>query len=412
MLNRSILPEEALRRLRREYRSRYGLAVDPVALDGTILGISVPAIRNLEVLRRARQHALQEGVRWGEPYSFFLAPGIVSWIVPVSHGDTILGGLCGGEVRPHDDPADCLDAVNYLVELGTTRAAAQVHVARLPVRPQSRTPAAAKWLFARAHQLMGWMPALLERNREDALQQSQIAEEIRRRKASDQGAYSLAQERALLALIRAGDREGARRELNALLARAFIYFPRLTVVQARMIELLGYLVRAAVEDDPLQDSLLERHVSWIERVMEAKDFAASCAVLREALDDFMHHVGLQGFGRSNDHLGRILEYLAANYTRRLRLEEVAAAVGFSRFRVAHLVKERTGRTVLQHVRRLRIHRARVLLEETGKDLAEIAYDLGFADQSHFIRHFREMTGLTPARYRRSVSDPPGQRPAA
>ena len=39
-------------------------------------------------------------------------------------------------------------------------------------------------------------------------------------------------------------------------------------------------------------------------------------------------------------------------------------------------------------------------QATEKDYAEIAYDLGFADQSYFIKQFREMTGTTPARYRR------------
>jgi AraC-like DNA-binding protein len=137
--------------------------------------------------------------------------------------------------------------------------------------------------------------------------------------------------------------------------------------------------------------------------MESGDFEASCAVLREALDEFMQHVGLQGFNRHNSHVGRILEFLAANYTRSVRLDDVAAAVGLSRFRVAHLVKECTGKTVLQHVKRLRIQQARAWLEDGGKDFAGIAYDLGFADQSHFIRQFRDLTGLTPARYRRSLA---------
>lgn len=403
MANRSFLSSETIRKLRQEYRRRYALGVDLVALDGSTHRQTPPDIRDLAVLRRARQDALQQAVRWGEPYSFFLAPGIVSWIVPVAHGDTVKGGLCGGEVRPHDDPAERAEAVNYLVQSGASRAAAQVYVAHLPVWPQSRTPAAADWLFARIHAVTGWSPRILERNRENSAQQSQIAEEIHRRKTLDQRAYALDRERALLALIRVGDRAGARRELNTLLAHAFLYSPRLPVVQARMIELLGYLVRAAVEDNPILDSLIERHVRWIERVMESRDFAASCAVLREALDEFMQHVGLQGFNRHNSHVGRILEFLAANYTRSVRLDDVAAAVGLSRFRVAHLVKECTGKTVLQHVKRLRIQQARAWLEGNEKDFAAIAYDLGFADQSHFIRQFRDLTGLTPARYRRSLA---------
>jgi len=170
-----------------------------------------------------------------------------------------------------------------------------------------------------------------------------------------------------------------------------------------MIELLGYLVRAAVEDNPALDSLVERHIQWIERVIAAKDFEGSCAALREALDEFIDQIGLQGFNRHNRHVSRVLEFLSQNYTRTIRLDEAAAQAGLSRFRVAHLVKECTGKTIQQHIKRLRIQKARTWLEETDKDFADIAHELGFSDQSHFIRHFRDVTGLTPARYRRTVA---------
>lgn len=72
-----------------------------MAFDGSVLGAPSTAIRNLPLLKRARADALQESVRWGEPYSFFLTPGIVSWIVPGVDGEVVQGGLAGGEVRSH-----------------------------------------------------------------------------------------------------------------------------------------------------------------------------------------------------------------------------------------------------------------------------------------------------------------------
>jgi two-component system, response regulator YesN len=397
-----LLPPEKMERLCREYHRRFGLRTNAIASDGSVQAVAPTDLRNLPVLRRARAHALDESVRWGEPYSFFLTPGIVSWIVPVVNGDTVRGGLCGGEVRSHDDPHDRNEAITYLVAAGAARRSAEAYVAGLPVWPQARTPETATWLFGRVYELTRWKPTLLERNRENASQQGQIAEEIHRRKTSGPLApYSLDQERALLALIRVGDRAGARRELNKLLAHVFVYSTRLPLVQARMIELLGYLVRAAVEDNPVLDSLVERHLQWIDRLIATKDFEGACAALREALDEFIDQIGLQGFNRHNTHVSRILQFLGDNYTRNVRLDEVAALAGLSRFRAAHLVKECTGKTILQHVKKLRIQKARTWLEETDKDFVQIAYELGFADQSHFIRHFREVTGLTPARYRRS-----------
>ena len=400
MQDGAVLPRETMRQIRQEYRSRYGLDADFVAFDGFVIGAGFRATRNVPLLSRARADALQEGVRWGEPYSFFLTPGILSWIVPLVNGDTVHGGLSGGEVRSQDDPQDSHEAIGYIVASGATRSAAEAYVNGVPVWPQSRAAETATWLFNRLYELTRWRPLLLERNRENALQQRQIAEEIHRRKSADPGGYPLEQERALLALIRVGDRGGARRALNQLLAHVFVDSARLPLVQARMIELLGYLVRAAVEDNPVLGGLVERHIQWIERVIAAKEFEGSCAALREALDDFIDHIGLQGFNRHNTHVSQVLEFLSKNYTRKIRLEEAAALAGLSRFRVAHVVKECTGKTLLQHVKRLRIQKARTWLEETNKDFAEIAYELGFSDQSHFIRHFRDVTGLTPARYRR------------
>ena len=411
MDNGLILLRRTFRGLRREYGRRYGLSAELVTGDGTIVGARSGAIRNLPVLRRSREHALQESVRWGEPSSFLLVPGIVSWVIPLVEEERVRGGLSGGNVRGTADPREAAETVSYLVASGAPRLLASAYVAACPVWPLSRVPGTAAWLFQRAYEATTWRSSLLRRNRENAQQQQQIAEEIHRRKASDQPGFSLDQERALLARIRAGDRGGARRELNRLLAYTFLHSPRLPVMQGRAIELLGYLVRAAVEDNPRLEYLLEQHIQWVERIVTSRNFEAACAGLRDALDDCMNHIELQGFTRHHPQVRRVLEFLAGNYMRTVRLDEVAAIAGLSRFRVAHLVKECTGKTLRQHVKLLRIQKARMWLEETDKGLAEIASDLGFADQSHFIRHFRDLTGLTPAHYRRGLASPAGSKPA-
>jgi transcriptional regulator GlxA family with amidase domain len=46
---------------------------------------------------------------------------------------------------------------------------------------------------------------------------------------------------------------------------------------------------------------------------------------------------------------------------------------------------------------VRLLRAKKLLR-SGRHPADVAYATGFADQSHFSRHFKRLMGLTPARY--------------
>ena len=352
------------------------------------------------MLSRARRDALWEGVRWGEPHIFFLAPGVVSWMVPLVDGDVVLGGVSGGEIRPAEDPFDARPVSAYLQQAGWSRNQSARFLAGLPVWPADRSGEAARALYELIYSFAPWVPRLLVRNRENARQQRQIAEAIQARKEGAARVSRAAEERKLLALIRVGDRNGARGVLNDALADMFLRSPRPAVLRARAIELMGYLVRAAVEDSPVLEPLLERHQGWIERLVEADEFEALCAVLRDTLDDFIDSIHLQGYNRTSRPVQKALRYVAANYSDRILLRDVATACGLSTFRIAHLIKDVTGQTVGQHVRRLRIERACELLETSPLGHAEIAYEVGFSDQSYFIRQFRAVTGTTPGRYRR------------
>lgn len=52
-----------------------------------------------------------------------------------------------------------------------------------------------------------------------------------------------------------------------------------------------------------------------------------------------------------------------------------------------------------YLRLIKVQRAMVLLGDRERLLTEIAFECGFADQSHFIRSFRNYYGVTPLRYR-------------
>jgi AraC-like DNA-binding protein len=55
-----------------------------------------------------------------------------------------------------------------------------------------------------------------------------------------------------------------------------------------------------------------------------------------------------------------------------------------------------------YIRKLRIDKAKSLMETTDYALTEIAYLTGFSDQSHFTRIFKKQTGQTPMHYKKEV----------
>jgi AraC family transcriptional regulator len=100
---------------------------------------------------------------------------------------------------------------------------------------------------------------------------------------------------------------------------------------------------------------------------------------------------------------KALEYLHDTFTEEFALERVSAAANLSKYHLDRVFKRATGLRPHAYVAMLRIDRAKNLLTHTSKPIADIALNLGFADQSHFSNVFKQLSGLTPGAYRRAAS---------
>ena len=80
------------------------------------------------------------------------------------------------------------------------------------------------------------------------------------------------------------------------------------------------------------------------------------------------------------------------------LEELAAAVNLSPFHFARVFRRATGLPPHAWLRQRRLEQARALLK-TGCTAVSVAMQLGFADQSHLSRQFKQAYGVSPGEYR-------------
>ena len=97
-------------------------------------------------------------------------------------------------------------------------------------------------------------------------------------------------------------------------------------------------------------------------------------------------------------LQRALHYVDAHLSQPPRVSELAAAACVSRFHLVRLFRTGTGASPLRYVRRRRIERALQLLPGAQLPMACLAQQLGFFDQSHFVRSFRAETGCSPGQF--------------
>jgi AraC-like DNA-binding protein len=100
-------------------------------------------------------------------------------------------------------------------------------------------------------------------------------------------------------------------------------------------------------------------------------------------------------------VGGAREALAADPNR--TLSELAHELAVSPYHLSRSFRALTGSTLARHRMRLRVRRALGRLGDGEDDLARVAADEGFSDQSYMCRVIRAETGRTPAALRRALA---------
>ena len=79
------------------------------------------------------------------------------------------------------------------------------------------------------------------------------------------------------------------------------------------------------------------------------------------------------------------------------LVQLSQLAGLSPFRLVRTFTKEVGLPPHAYLNQVRVNRAKQLLAK-GQPIALVAYETGFADQSHLTRHFKRLFGLTPGQY--------------
>lgn len=111
-------------------------------------------------------------------------------------------------------------------------------------------------------------------------------------------------------------------------------------------------------------------------------------------------------GAYSVHVVKAINYICRNRTKKITASSVSEALKLNRSYLSSLFKRETGTSVSGFIRMEKLKAAANMLvfsDSADCSCADIAEYFGFASQSHFIKLFKQNTGLTPAEYRRKYS---------
>ncbi|SEN81313.1 AraC family transcriptional regulator [Mucilaginibacter gossypiicola] len=102
---------------------------------------------------------------------------------------------------------------------------------------------------------------------------------------------------------------------------------------------------------------------------------------------------------------RLKELLGDDPARKYTLAELSEGVQLHPVHLSRDFSKYFNCTIGEYIRKLRVEKSFALLADEGLSLTDIAFTCGFADQSHFLRCFKQFGGSNPSAYRKLLLRP-------
>jgi AraC-like DNA-binding protein len=109
---------------------------------------------------------------------------------------------------------------------------------------------------------------------------------------------------------------------------------------------------------------------------------------------------LENFSGPPDFIQDARDILIGNLQNPPSLSTLSKKVGVNRNKLCCCFREAYGTTVFDYLRTVRLEKSKKLLESGGKSVTEVAFEVGYAQQSNFTKEFTKYFGACPRRFLR------------
>lgn len=408
------IPKSKFLELSKAYQAKTGLPLLQVGLDGEIVRgtqrcwfchkfVLGQKTRLVKSCRLQMAKAVQESYRWGEGYITTCPLGLIFFAVPIIFHKKLMGGFLSGfaifaemkkdfreevsgNLKKYNDPDQVLDIKKLEVKTLSLKKAKKFVTDLLTLTQDYH---------------INDPKSLKERN-EQYIQQYKIANflEDLKKDNPDISRKILDKQEEIIQKVKLGDVGGAREILNEFLGSIFFGSGmNFDMIKVRIIELIVMISRAAIEEGVEAEELLGLNYSYLTELNKVTDLEELLNQITTILENFMTKVAMMKKKKRKIRLKKMLDRINQNFTRRITARELAKEAGLSVSRALHLFREETGLSLTAYVNKMKIDYARYLLLNSDMNLADLAYEIGYFDQSHFTKHFKRFEKITPAHFR-------------
>ena len=144
---------------------------------------------------------------------------------------------------------------------------------------------------------------------------------------------------------------------------------------------------------------------YIQTIEKSRTISEIYAHHSAMLDDYIHrvHDAKASKDRYSKSVTNAISYIQLHLTDAITIQEIAGFLGYTDYYFSKRFRQETGISVREYIKNERMKYARLQLQTTDIEVAELSELLHFTSPSYFIKLFRENTGMTPGEFRKQYT---------
>ncbi len=166
--------------------------------------------------------------------------------------------------------------------------------------------------------------------------------------------------------------------------------------QAIMLDMVNYLHMHIVCTYPKIDIIEDARIG----LKSSKSILGIKSVVKRFIDNIYNHIKEQNLMvDTNWIINYIINYIENNYEKDISLTYISNELSMNYSYVSSLFSQKTGVQFSKYLLKIRLEKAKDLLEKSNIKIYELGKKVGFYDSKHFNKTFKKYFGITPGQYK-------------
>ena len=211
--------------------------------------------------------------------------------------------------------------------------------------------------------------------------------------------YPYNKEELLKNFIQTGDAEHAIQILNEIIENIQedqTYF----MVRQLLVQLNSAIIEI-INENGIVISEVYGEKNVLEKILQLESIQDTVDYFEKVIVRVIDIINLNKIPKMEKYYKKIEQFINDNYTYDCPIETVSTNIDLSVTYINQILKHYTGKTFVHYINELRIKKACEILKNSDMKIREIAYNVGFSTPQYFIKIFKDITGVTPGKYRDS-----------